>query len=475
MSTTSNASRGSTHSTAGSVVSMPTRKKPVDTTPMELTSSGSKFKQTTKQLQELLAQVAIVLKNANEYVDFDQIIEQQAILQGELERKQGELDRKKKELVKRDDEIKFLDSAKQLQYKELLEKYDEWKKGERELKLEITSLKDELKTTKDNFNFTKDDLTDCKKDLEQLNTSLTPLKKLKPLDLNSMRNKIEKLFWDSFQTIQSEFNISLPDAILKTDNWIAYAEELKVLPLPPGNDESAKLVRVAVVAHVLSKQLYSEVFSPCYIPSSASLSDSMKLILEHHIPSDQKPQMLRSLLLSTHAPGELIKVVQDRAKKSKQTLVNKVKFMTNDGGKSFGNKVDRILQKAAELWVEIQYAEQMIHVAVEATDWPWILLDEFGQEMPPHRDDFINLFPTFFVRGEPDLMYDGVAVSKDQEHVRKAENDWERFQNQRISLNGKSLRERRKRESISGRPNSIMSTSQREGKGPSYAERSGKP
>ncbi|OXV11046.1 hypothetical protein Egran_01193 [Elaphomyces granulatus] len=473
MSSTSTASRGSTHSTAGSVGSMPTRKKPVDPIPTELTSSGSKLKQTAKQLQELLAQVAIVLKNASEYADLDQIIEQHAILQGDLERKQGELDRKKKELVKKDDEIKFLDSAKRLQYKELLEKYDEWRKGERELEFEITSLKDELKTTKDNFNSTNDDLTDCKKNLEQLNTSLTPLKKL---DLNYMRNKIDKLFWDCFQIIQNEFNISLPDTILKNDSWVTYAEELKVaLPLPPGNDESARLVRVAVVAHVLSKLLYSEVFRPCYIPSSASLSDSMKLILEDHFPSDKKPQMLRSLLLSTHAPGELNKVVQDRAKKSKQALVNKVKFMTNDGGKSFGNKVDRILQKAAELWVEIQHAEQMIHVAVEATDWPWSLLDEFGQEMPPRRDDFVNLFPTFVVRGEPDPLYDGVAVWKDQEHVRKADNDWERFQNQRTSLNGKSLRERRKRESISGRPNSIISTSQREGKGLSYAERSGKP
>lgn len=447
---------------------------------MELTNSDSKSKQTAKQtakqLQELLAQVAIVLKNANEYADLDQIIEKQASLQGDLERKQGELDRKKKELVKKDEEIKFLNSAKKLQYTELLEKYDEWRKGERELKFEITSLKNELKTTKDNFNSTKNDLTDCKKNVEQLNTSLTPLKKLEPLDLNHMRSKIDKLFRDCFQIIQSEFYISLPDTILKTDSWIAYGEELKVsLPLPPGNDESAKLVRVAVVAHVLSKQLYSEVFSPFYILSSASLSDSIKFILEDHFPSDQKSQMLRSLLLSTHTREESIKVVQDRARKSKQTLVNKVKFMTFDNGKSFGNKVDRILQRAAELWVEIQYAEQMIHVAVEATDWPWIFLEEFGPEIPPRRDDSINLFPTFVVRGEPDPMYDGVAVWKDQEHVRNAENEWDRFQNQRTSLNGKSLRERRKRESISGRPNSIISTSQREGKGPSYAERSGKP
>ena len=177
---------------------------------------------------------------------------------------------------------------------------------------------------------------------------------------------------------------------------------------------------------------------------------------------------MRSLLLSTQTHGELIKSLQEKTKNAKETVVNKVKFMTSDGGKRFSSGVDKILQMAAKLWIDIQYTQQTIEAGVDAVEWEWNCKEEFGQETHPPRNETVNLFPAFVAQGEPfEVIYYGVAVWKDQEHVRNAENEWKKFQNQRTLLNGKSHpRERRKRESISS-----TSTGPREVNGPSLGGR----
>lgn len=160
--------------------------------------------------------------------------------------------------------------------------------------------------------------------------------------------------------------------------------------------------------------------------------------------------MMRSLLMSTQTCGELVKSVQEKIKRAKETVVNKVKFMTGDDGKRFSNGVDKILRLAAELWVEIQYTQQTIEAGVAAEDWNWNYREEFGLETDPSRNEPVNLFPAFVVHEPFEIIYSGSAVWKDQGHVRNAENELKKFHNQRTFLNGKSHpRERRKRESMS--------------------------
>jgi hypothetical protein len=159
---------------------------------------------------------------------------------------------------------------------------------------------------------------------------------------------------------------------------------------------------------------------------------------------------MRSLLMSTQTYGELVKSVQEKTKRAKETVVNKVKFMTSDGGKRFSSGVDKILQMAAKLWIDIQYTQQTIEAGVDAVEWEWNCKEEFGQETHPPRNETVNLFPAFVVHEPFEIIYSGSAVWKDQEHVRNAENELKKFHNQRTFLNGKSHpRERRKRESIS--------------------------
>jgi chromosome segregation ATPase len=165
MSTTSTASRGSTTSIRGSMASM---KKSVDTTQKQPATTTSKQNQAAKELQDLFARVS---KYAGEYSNFDQILEERASLQRELERKKGDL-------AKKDNDIKFLEAAKKSQLNDLLDKYNEWESKKVKLQSQITSLKNELQTTESDCNSTKKELTTCKERLNQFDTSLTPLREL---------------------------------------------------------------------------------------------------------------------------------------------------------------------------------------------------------------------------------------------------------------------------------------------------------
>ena len=147
---------------------MTSMKKSADTTSRQPANTTSKQKQGAKDLLDLVSRVS---KYAADYENFDQILEERALLQRELERK-------KDDLAKMDENIKCLELAKKSQLDQFLERYNEW--GSKKVKLEsqISLLKTDLQTTESDCNSTKKELTTCKERLDQFNMSLTPLQEL---------------------------------------------------------------------------------------------------------------------------------------------------------------------------------------------------------------------------------------------------------------------------------------------------------
>ena len=134
--------------------------------------------------------------------------------------------------------------------------------------------------------------------------------------------------------------------------------------------------------------------------------------------------MMRGLLMSTYTPEEFSDQVQKNAHRGKDALLEKLRFMTSDGGITFAGKLDGILNEAANLWAEFQYVQetvQAVGVNEQAlSGWAWCYNEEFGQPPQEPQQDLLDLFPGFWVLEDNTELYKAHALWKGQEHINAA-------------------------------------------------------
>ena len=195
--------------------------------------------------------------------------------------------------------------------------------------------------------------------------------------------------------------------------------------MPHSNSEPAKLARVAAAMHLLANHLNSVVFQPCHIPNSHNQSTAIDHILGNQVFADPRAAlMMRGLLLSMYTREEFSDQVQKNAHRGKDALLEKLCFMTSDGGITFAGKLDGILNEAADLWAGFQYVQQTIEaVGVNEqalSGWTWCYDEEFGQPPQEPQQDLLDMFPGFWVLESSTELYKGHALWKGQEHINAA-------------------------------------------------------
>src|SRR6266567_3345358 len=174
--------------------------------------------------------------------------------------------------------------------------------------------------------------------------------------------------------------------------------------------------------HLLANHLNSVVFQPCHIPNSHSQSTAIDYILGNQVFADPRAAlMMRGLLLSTYTREEFSDQVQKNAHRGKDALLEKLRFMTSDGGITFAGKLDGILNEAADLWAEFQYVQETVE-AVSVNEqtlsgWAWCYDKEFGQPPQEPQQDLLDLFPGFWVLEGSTELYKAHALWKGQEHI----------------------------------------------------------
>jgi hypothetical protein len=139
------------------------------------------------------------------------------------------------------------------------------------------------------------------------------------------------------------------------------------IPLVPSNSLEAKGMRLAMTMAILSRELCKYIFQPNYLlPDDSEIQGVFSHLAENNT---EKESFCRRVLLSVDDNAE------DRNRQTRiQTVVRNVSsylwaFLSETQYDSIRINIEKIVQKAAELWLLIQRAPQRYETDFELVDF----------------------------------------------------------------------------------------------------------
>ncbi|EXJ91969.1 hypothetical protein A1O3_00519 [Capronia epimyces CBS 606.96] len=322
----------------------------------------------------------------------------------------------------------------------------EWKRKSAQLTQEVDKAKNDAELAKTQLDVAVQTLAQW----EQYTSHM------QPLDRDKMVSRIDEFFDIFNKTIQACFIPDLSaDILVKRDVWSNGLKQLGIqicdmpFEIPPLNTKLAKLLRVAAAMHVISSELTTHVFQPCYIPGSTDQSATLQQMMRSRFEAGSKQrQLMRAFWLGSNSKTqeELGRVMHERSLTARDMVVRKLSFMCNDGdgdgdgssgsgsGSSTGlaSRLEEMFTEAAKLWTSMQYSsgDDEVQAVVcgndsEPSGWKWEYLDYFGQPLDlPNRK--LLLFPGFNLVDSGAALYAGNALFTDQKCVVDAESEYRR-------------------------------------------------
>lgn len=190
---------------------------------------------------------------------------------------------------------------------------------------------------------------------------------------------------------------------------------------------------MAACLHIVARSLCTEIFKPCYIPSSSTLSDGLKEILAtQHRTDPEKERITRALILSTYPEDQTIAAMNLTARVS----ANEIRRLLDLLGATdkFAKELEKIFLDAGELWKKFaQYSDKMVEALADEADVPdvsWAIMDEFtitnnnttttttttaaDTDEDPSQSKGLYLFPCIFVPEDNNVLFPGVRVLRSQ-------------------------------------------------------------
>lgn len=203
---------------------------------------------------------------------------------------------------------------------------------------------------------------------------------------------------------------------------------------------------MAAGLHIIARTLCTEIFTPCYIPNSASFGNSFKDILATQFDTDvTKERITRALVLSTYPAEAATAAMMKTAKISSVQIENLLSPLgAND---KFAKELEKIFLDAGEIWRgTAQHSIKMIEAFTEddIPDHPWATMDEFNipttnitatatttttnSATDANQDaiqdsEMLNLFPCIYVPEDEKTVFPGIALLYSQGIASAAEQE----------------------------------------------------
>ena len=176
---------------------------------------------------------------------------------------------------------------------------------------------------------------------------------------------------------------------------------IRGVPMPLSNSPAAKGMRLAVILAILSKEIDQHIFQPNYlVPEDAQL----RSIMSHLAETDgDKEFFCRSMLLSIDQQSQ-----QETLQRRIQTVVHKLSTCVRDllsdaQYKEFRESVANTVQKAIDIWLPIQRAQQKYESDFDPVDWndnEWAIFNLPGEKTEKNTtthgmasDTVLTIFP----------------------------------------------------------------------------------
>lgn len=176
---------------------------------------------------------------------------------------------------------------------------------------------------------------------------------------------------------------------------------IRHVPMPLSNSPAAKAMRLAVILSILSKEIDKYIFQPNYlVPEDAQLRNTMSHLAE---TDGDKESFCRSMLLSIDQQDQQ-EILQLRI----QSVVRKVSrcvqdLLSHEQFNEFQQSVANIVQKATDIWLPIQRAQQKYESDFDPLDWndnEWVIFNLPGENTEKNTtahgiasDTLLTIFP----------------------------------------------------------------------------------
>ena len=204
---------------------------------------------------------------------------------------------------------------------------------------------------------------------------------------------------------------------------------------------------MAAALNVLATRLCDNIFKPCYIPESATGTNTIKEILDYQFMAGlrKEEQLTRALLISTYPPERVREATIQAVETTLQDVLEHLHVFLGDRVETFGSELKPILQRAAKLALEMQRSKKMVKVSVEDGDLMGHsdeYLGIFGELVPPTgppKFEVLSLFPRIWVPEDDTIVHEGVVLWPDQEIVVVADQELRTFKAERKAKNGRGM------------------------------------
>ncbi|KAJ0120526.1 hypothetical protein J7T55_015255 [Diaporthe amygdali] len=278
---------------------------------------------------------------AKKDADLDKAQTQASATQGKFQKAQNQIANLKMELVTNKDEIdKTMANLKQKEAQ-----LESARKTEQDLKASRVE-GDRIKKQYDMAN----------QELAAFKKLALPLKSLNETEFRTLVRQLVGLFDEAHQLALQFFGqLTQEPQVTHTRLWEDLTKDVALsgIPLPPGNSEAARQMRVAAVLRLMAENAYQYIFQPVYLTENGmEVAEILSQVSSSHA------HWMRSVLLNMNLKGQ-----RDNGLKRTKTAANQVSkilgFLITSpvDGQAFNAAVLQWYEKACKIWMTIQQLE----------------------------------------------------------------------------------------------------------------------
>lgn len=164
------------------------------------------------------------------------------------------------------------------------------------------------------------------------------------------------------------------------------------------------------------------------MPEPSSDCQILKDILTYQLKSGmgQEEKLMRALFLSTYSNDQVKEAINRAVHITLEKIQAKLSIFLRRDDPTFEADLKKLLNRAADMWVEIQHSKKAVEVSVDdkdSPDWQWEYLKEFGELAESQKPKMFNLFPRFYAPDDDTVVHSGVVLWEDQETVIAADRE----------------------------------------------------
>ncbi|OOF97962.1 hypothetical protein ASPCADRAFT_128143 [Aspergillus carbonarius ITEM 5010] len=234
-----------------------------------------------------------------------------------------------------------------------------------QLKGTETGLKDKLSTAEEKVKVLGDKNLNLQQLLNNTRARLDTVEGFSAGYFEGDENPLIDNFTNLWQFAKTELHSQLKvdfsaDAISNGPAWakLKHCDIVRThqIPIPCSNTQAAKQIRLAIILAVLAREIDRHIFQPCYItPEDTRIRE---ILVELAVTNSEKESFCRSLLHSINVEAQekaLSLIIQTVVSRVLSYLEN---LLTETQRTSMHASLERIVQKAAEVWQPIRRAKK---------------------------------------------------------------------------------------------------------------------